>query len=71
MEENKLLMIEDVNGENPTWYFTNVQKAANWFGIQRTYLIQCLGKKNPSYKNYRLEWIDGTDIIYKYINPER
>ena len=67
--ENMLLMVD--HDEYGIWYFTNVQKAANWIGIQRTHLIQCLGKKNPSYKGYRLEWVNGDNVIYQYINPEK
>lgn len=68
MEENTLLMIE--HPERGIWYFTNIQRAADWIGIHRAQLTQCLGKRKPKYKNYTFEWVDGSDIIYKYINPE-
>ena len=67
--ENKLLMIK--HPERGTWYFTNMQKAANWMGIQRTTLLQCFGKRKLEYKGYTIEWIDGSDVLYKYINPEK
>ena len=41
--ENKLLMVE--HPERGIWFFTNIQKAADWIGIQRTQLLQCLGKR--------------------------
>ena len=67
--KNKLLMIE--HPESGIWYFTNIQRAADWIGIQRTHLLQCLGKNKPTYKDYTFEWIDGSNVIYKYIDPER
>ena len=67
--ENKLLMIK--HPERGIWYFTNMQKAANWIGIQRTTLLQCFGKRKLEYKGYTIEWIDGSDVLYKYINPEK
>ena len=55
--ENKLLMIK--HPERGIWYFTNMQKAANWMGIKRTQLLQCFGKRKLEYKDYKFEWIDG------------
>ena len=67
--ENKLLIVK--HPERGIWYFTNMQKAANWIGIKRTTLLQCMGKRKLEYKDYTFEWIDGSDIMYKYINPEK
>ena len=67
--ENKLLIVE--HPQRGIWYFTNMQKAANWMGITRTTLLQCMGKRKLEYKDYTFEWIDGSDIMYKYINPEK
>ena len=67
--ENKLLIVK--HPERGIWYFTNMQKAANWMGIKRTTLLQCMGKRKLEYKDYTFEWIDGSDILYKYINPEK
>jgi len=65
--ENKLLLIEHpVRGD---WYFTNLQKAADWVGISRTLIVYSIGKKNPGYKDYKFQWVDGSDVIYKYIDP--
>lgn len=67
--ENKLLMVE--HPQRGIWYFTNMQKAANWMGIKRTTLLQCMGKRKLEYKDYTFEWVDGSDIMYKYINPDK
>ena len=67
--ENKLLIVK--HHERGIWYFTNMQKAANWMGIKRTTLLQCFGKRKLEYKDYKFEWIDGSDVKYKYINPEK
>ena len=67
--ENKLLMVE--HPQRGIWYFTNMQKAANWIGIKRTTLLQCMGKRKLEYKDYTFEWVDGSDIMYKYINPNK
>lgn len=67
MENNLLLMIE--HPLRGIWYFTNVSRAAKWIGILRPQLDQCLGKKKPGYKDYKFQWVDGSNIIYKYIDP--
>lgn len=67
--ENQLLMVD--HPERGIWYFTNLQKAADWIGIQRNHLNVIMHKKKPYYKGYELEWVDGADVIYRYINPEK
>ena len=67
--ENELLMVE--HPKRGIWYFTNMQKAADWIGIQRTQLLQCFGKRKLEYKDYTFEWVDGSDVKYKCINPEK
>lgn len=64
---NKLLMVE--HPELGIWYFTSIQQAANWLGIQRTHLVYYLNQDSLQYKEYKFEWVDGENIIYKYINP--
>ncbi len=67
--ENQLLMVD--HPERGIWYFTNLQKAADWIGTKRTNLLFALTKRKPCYKGYELEWVDGADVIYRYINPEK
>lgn len=66
---NKLLMVE--HPERGIWYFSNINKAAVWIGIEPIHLRYCFGKKNPHYKDYTFEWVDGSNVMYKYINPQK
>lgn len=67
MKNNKLLKVS--HPERGTWYFTNIQKASEWMGIKRTQLVYCFTKNKLTYKDYELGWIDGGEIMYKFINP--
>ena len=64
--ENKLLKIE--HEDLGVWYFTSAGSCAKVLGIQQTTLNHHL-KRNGNYKDWKFEWIDGSEIQYKYINP--
>lgn len=68
MKSNKLLKVN--HSERGTWYFTNLQRAAEWVGVTRTQLAICFTKNKPIYKDYALEWVDGAEVKYKFINPK-
>lgn len=63
-----LLMAE--HDEKGIWYFTSTYKAAAALGIQNTLLIYRMGKNHRS-DGWSFEWVEGCDVIYKYINPEK
>lgn len=64
---NKLLKAENKTN-NVVWYFTNLSKAAVALGIQQNLLTYYINR-NKECKGWYFEWIDGSDIKYKYINP--
>lgn len=64
----KLLKVEHY--EKGKWYFTSVYKVANALDTQATHINYYMGK-NKEYKGWNFEWIDGENVIYKYINPEK
>lgn len=66
---NKLLMLDDdVNG---IWYFTTKKKCAEFLGVYPYYIDNYLKRGGKVSDTCRIEWVDGADVIYKYINPER
>lgn len=65
--DNKLLMCE--HKEKGTWYFTNIGKAAQSFGLQYNHLNHYVNK-GKDYQGWSLKWIDGPDVLYRYINPK-
>jgi hypothetical protein len=67
MKNNKLLMID--HDEFGTWYFTNIAKADKWIGKPSSLLDYYLSHNKHECNGYRFEWVDGTNVIYKYINP--
>lgn len=66
--QNKLLKFE--HDEKGIWYFTSFCKASNALGCQPNH-IKYFYNQNRDYKGWTIEEIDGSDVIYKYINPER
>ena len=64
----KLLKCEHY--EKGIWYFTTKYKAAQYIGTFEYWVNSCLraGKKC---KGWTLEWVNGENVIYKYINPTR
>ena len=63
-----LLMAEhDAKG---IWYFTSIYHAANALGIHPTLLTYRIAKRKDN-EGWTFEWVEGTDVIYKYINPEK
>lgn len=66
--DNKLLKVEhDANG---IWYFTTYYKAAMAMGMQASHLKYYVDN-NKEYKGWSFEYVDGGDVIFRYINPSR
>lgn len=68
MNNFRLLMGE--NNEKGIWYFSSIYKAATAIGVQ-TNLLKYYIDRSKEYKGWNFEWVDGENIIYKYINPEK
>ena len=66
---NELIKLE--HPEHGVWYFTNTNKAAKYIGTSATNINHVLTGFFKQIKGWSVERIDGTNIVYKYINPER
>lgn len=66
--ENKLFKFE--HDEYGIWYFTTLYKAAKALGTQPTHITYFMGR-GQKFKGWSIEEVDGSDVIYQYINPER
>ena len=65
---NKLLKAE--HPEYGIWYFTNANQFAATFNFGRT-TVEYHIKRTGNYENWHLEWVDGSDVLYKFVNPSR
>ena len=64
--DNMLFKVTDIKDGSEHWY-TSLQRIADSIGVQRTTIMQCLWKKN-TYKNWKIEHLDGSEVKYKNIN---
>ena len=57
--------------ENGIWYFTSINKAAQYINSSATYIRMQLGGISKQVKGWEFEWTEDDNIINKYINPEK
>ena len=69
MENIKLFKIE--NDEKGIWYFTNTNRAAKYIGTSKSNVDLVLKGICNKCKGWTIEEVDGSNIIYKYIDPVR
>ena len=67
MENNILYMAE--HPEHGIWYFTNLNKLAKYIGTTMAYILY--RNRIHNYDGWTITEVDGSDVMYKYINPER
>lgn len=73
MKTNNILY-KAVHPEHGTYYFTNLNMFARFLGMQRNLVDFYLRRDdNSGRKDFEWTWneIDGSDITWKDINPER
>lgn len=64
----KLYCIEHY--EYGIWYFTTLEKAAEYIGAKKDYLELALQGKWQSVKHWEIYEVDAADAIPAYINPD-
>lgn len=52
------------------WYFTDVDKAANYIGVESSYLQKCINR-NTQCKGWYVNTVEDYNVISKFINPEQ
>lgn len=57
-----------VKNDYETWYFSTLQKAANWLETSGSNIIRALDVKTKC-KGHDVEWIEADDVLSKYIDP--
>jgi len=65
--DNLLLMVE--HPEYGIWYFSSVYLAAKWMGLSDEVLWVWLHHNKNEFSSWKFEWVDGSNVMEKYINP--